>query len=124
MKEFAIKENHLFVKAYTKGKRFAAHNVCVYVLRDLKAGKLKKENPKKQFLNRIGFTATQKLGNAVTRNRCKRIMRAAYRSVVSEKKLKTGNLIVISARSQAVQASSKEVRKDLLKAFEKLELFA
>ena len=124
MKEFAIKENHLFVKAYTTGKRFAAHNVCVYVLRDLKAGKLKKENPKKQFLNRIGFTATQKLGNAVTRNRCKRIMRAAYRSVVSEKKLKTGNLIVISARSQAVQASSKEVRKDLLKAFEKLELFA
>lgn len=124
MKEFAIKENHLFVKAYTKGTRFATPFVCVYVLRDYKAGKLKKENPQKQYLNRIGFTATTKLGNAVTRNRCKRIMRAAYRSVIADKKLKTGNLIVISARSQAVQASSKEVRADLLKAFGKLGLFA
>lgn len=60
MKEFAIKENHLFVKAYTKGARFAAPNVCVYVLRDYKAAKLKKENPRKQYLNRIGFTATTK----------------------------------------------------------------
>ena len=42
MKEFAIKENHLFVKAYTKGMRFSGKTVTVYVLRDYKAAKLKK----------------------------------------------------------------------------------
>ncbi len=123
MKEFAIKENHLFVKAYTKGNRYVTPTVCVYVLRDYKAGKLKKENPRKQFLNRIGFTATTKLGKAVTRNRCKRIMRAAYRSVVTEREIKKGNLIVIAARGQAVNASSKRVYGDLCVAFEKLGLY-
>ena len=123
MKEFAIKENHLFVKAYTKGMRFSGKTVTVYVLRDYKAAKLKKENPQKKYLNRIGFTATTKLGNAVTRNRCKRIMRAAYRGILSERSLRTGNLIVISARGQAIGATSEEVKRDLVAAFGKLGLF-
>lgn len=123
MKEFAIKENHLFVKAYTKGMRFSGKTVTVYVLRDYKAAKLKKENPQKKYLNRIGFTATTKLGNAVTRNRCKRIMRAAYRGILSERSLRTGNLIVIFARGQAVGATSEEVKRDLVAAFGKLGLF-
>ena len=123
MKEFAIKENHLFVKAYTKGMRFSGKTVTVYVLRDYKAAKLKKENPQKKYLNRIGFTATTKLGNAVTRNRCKRIMRAAYRGILSERSLRTGNLIVISARGQAVGATSEEVKRDLVAACGKLGLF-
>ena len=123
MKEFAIKENHLFVKAYTKGMRFSGKTVTVYVLRDYKAAKLKKENPQKKYLNRIGFTATTKLGNAVTRNRCKRIMRAAYRGILSERSLRTGNLIVISARGQAIGAASEEVKRDLVAAFGKLGLF-
>ena len=123
MKEFAIKENHLFVKAYTKGMRFSGKTVTVYVLRDYKAAKLKKENQQKKYLNRIGFTATTKLGNAVTRNRCKRIIRAAYRGILSERSLRTGNLIVISARGQAVGATSEEVKRDLVAAFGKLGLF-
>lgn len=123
MKEFAIKENHLFIKAYTKGTRFSGKTVTVYVLRDYKAAKLKKENPQKKYLNRIGFTATTKLGNAVTRNRCKRIMRAAYRGILSERRLRTGNLIVISARGQTVGSTSEEVKRDLITAFGKLGLF-
>lgn len=122
MKEFAIKENHLFVKAYTKGSRYVTASVCVYVLRDLKASKLRKENPEKKYLNRIGFTASTKLGNAVTRNRCKRIMRAAYRSVVSEYGIRTGNLIVIAARERAVRSSSANIAKDIEAAFSKLGL--
>lgn len=123
MKEFAIRENHLFVKAYTKGTRYVTGTVAVYVLRDYKASKLRRENPQKEFLNRIGFTATVKLGNAVTRNRCKRIMRAAYRMLVSEQPIRTGNLVVIAAREGAIGASSATVKKDLARAFRKLELF-
>lgn len=123
MKEFAIRENHLFVKAYTKGKKYVTDTVCVYVLKDLKAGKLRKDNPQKEFINRIGFSASTKLGGAVIRNRCKRIMRAAYRSVVSDKPIKKGNLLVISARSGAVGNTSSKVARDLKRAFSKLELF-
>lgn len=123
MKEFAIKENHLFVKAYQGGKRYVTDTVTVYVLKDLKAGRLRKENPQKEFLNRIGFTATTKLGHAVVRNRAKRVMRAAYRNIISEKPIKTGNLIVITARDKIREASSDRVQQDMNRAFNKLELF-
>ncbi len=123
MKEFAIKENHLFVKTYQGGKRYVTDTVAVYVLKDLKAGRLRKENPQKEFLNRIGFTASTKLGHAVVRNRAKRVMRQAYRDIISDKPLKTGKLIVITAREKIIGASSAEVAKDMKRAFGKLEMF-
>jgi ribonuclease P protein component len=123
VKEFAIKENHLFVKAYQNGKRYVTDTVTVYVLKDLKAGRLRKENPQKEFLNRIGFTATTKLGHAVVRNRAKRVMRAAYRNIVSSKPIKTGNLLVITARDKIREADSDQVQRDMNRAFNKLELF-
>ena len=122
MKEFAIKENHLFVKAYTKGKKAVTDTVCVYVLKDLKAGKLRKENPQKELLNRIGFAASTKLGHAVQRNRVKRIMREAYRGIVRDRPLRAGNLIVIAGRTNAVNASSAKVMKDMKYAFGKLDI--
>ncbi len=123
MKEFAIKENHLFVKAYTNGKRYVTETVTVYVLKDLKAGRLRRENPNKEFLNRIGFTATTKLGHAVVRNRAKRVMRQAYREIISGRPIKTGNLIVISARDKIKEANTAAVKKDLSRALGKLELY-
>ena len=124
MKEFAIRENHLFVKTYSKGKRFLGKTVCVYVLRDLKAGKLKKENPKKEYLNRLGFTASPKIGNAVKRNRCKRVMRAAYRKILCRYEMRKGYLIVISARPDASVCSSEDVFRELETAFTKLGLIS
>ena len=123
MKEFAIKENHLFVKAYQGGKRYVTETVTVYVLKDLKAGRLRRENPNKEFLNRIGFTATTKLGHAVVRNRAKRVMRQAYREIISQRPIKTGNLIVISARDKIKEANTAAVKKDLSRAIGKLELY-
>ena len=75
MKHIAIGENHLYSKAYAKGKKFVAHNVIVYVLKDLKSEKLKNANPMKEHINRIGLTVSKKLGGAVVRNRVKRILR-------------------------------------------------
>ena len=123
MKEFAIKENHLFVKAYTKGDRYVTDTVAVYVLKDIKAGKLRKENPLKEKVNRIGFSASTKLGGAVVRNRCKRIMRAAYRDLIKDTPIKKGYLIVIVARNGAVGVGSDKVRRDLKRAFTKLSLY-
>lgn len=120
MKNIAIRENHLYGKAYRSGKRFVGRYVAVYVLRDLAAGRLRRENPQKQFVNRLGISVSKKVGGAVARNRAKRIIRAAYDSVRTD--LKTGFLIVISARGAIVGKKSTDVERELRTAARKLEL--
>ena len=120
MKEIAIKENHLYGKTYKSGKRFVGKYVAVYVLRDLKAKKLRAANPEKKFVNRLGISVSKKVGGAVVRNRAKRIIRAAYRDV--KDRLATGNLIVISARGAIVGKKSTDLSRELEIAFRKLGL--
>ena len=121
MKNIAIKENHLYVKAYRRGDRFVGRYVSVYILPDYAAKRLRKENPQKQTVNRLGLAVTKKIGGAVQRNRAKRIIRAAYDSVKSD--LKKGFLIVISAREQINGQKSQDIERELISAFRKLSMF-
>ena len=120
MKEIAIKENHLYNKTYTRGKRFVGRYVAVYVLRDLAAKRIKNANPTGEYINRLGLSVSKKVGGAVTRNRSKRIIREAYRRYKSS--LKTGNLIVISARTAIVGKKSTDIERELGRAFEELHM--
>ena len=120
MKNIAIRENHLYGKAYRNGKRFVGRYVAVYVLKDLAAGRLKKENPEKKFVNRLGLSVSKKIGGAVTRNRAKRVIRAAYDPL--RPRLRTGFLIVISARGAIAGVKSTDVGRELALAFRKLGL--
>lgn len=122
MKFPAIKEHHLYNKAYRSGKHFFGKYICVYVLKDLHAGKLKKEHPQKIVVNRLGLSVSKKVGGAVRRNRAKRIIRAAYAR--HSEKLKKGFLIVVSAKPEIVGMTSRDIAKEMKYAFKKLEMFA
>ena len=124
MKFRAIKENHLYSKAYSKGKRAVTSALAVYILPDYAAKRLAKAHPEKKVVNRIGLTTSTKLGGAVTRSRCRRIMREGLRALEKEKKLKVGFLIVIAARSAAVNLKSTEIKRQLDSAFTKLGMYA
>ena len=62
-----LKENHLFRRAYNKGRTAADSRLALYVRRN------------GQKANRLGLTVSTKVGRAVTRNRVRRRLREIYR---------------------------------------------
>lgn len=123
MKFRAICENHLYSKAYSKGKRAVTGAVAVYVLPDYAAKRLAKAHPQKRTVNRIGLTTSTKLGGAVVRSRLRRIMREGLRAIQKERELKVGFLIVIAARSAATSLKSSDIKRELDIAFKKLDMY-
>ena len=118
MKYRTIKEHHLFDKTFHRGERFSGKFVSCYVLRDYAAKRLRAANPEKEYYNRFGVSVGKKVGNAVTRSRVKRILRAAWWSV--EPEVKTGYLVVMVPRPGIQAAKSTEVAMDLRRGFARI----
>ncbi|MDE6092873.1 MAG: ribonuclease P protein component [Ruminococcus sp.] len=89
-----LNDNRDFVALYRKGKFAASKYSVIYV------------KPNGKPYNRLGITAGKKVGNAVCRNRAKRLIRLAYRN--AEIKLPVGIDIVIVARSRICCIKSQE----------------
>ena len=113
MKYISLCENHLFTKVYKTGSRTQAPHISVYVLTDRHAGLLKKRNPLREKINRVGFAVPKKNLGAVGRNRIKRVLREAYRQLEREHEVVKGKLIVISAGGSALKMKTPEIYKEL-----------
>ena len=122
MKPYAIKEQHLYQKTFRQGRRWSGRLVTVCVLKDLAAKRLKKANPQKQMLNRIGLSVPKREGGAIERNRVKRIIRAGLCEVEKKHPLRRGFLIVIAARPGIEKQKSTAVASELLYIFRKLDM--
>ncbi len=95
-----VKENHLFARAYRKGRCFSGKYVALYIL---------KSNDK--TINKLGITVSKSRGNAVKRNRAKRIIREAYR--VFHPFIKEGHIFVIVARQPCIDAHVSVVTSEI-----------
>lgn len=84
-----LNRNRDFNRMYSRGKSYVTSSLVVYVLR----------NRQKEV--RIGITTSKKIGNAVQRNRARRLIRESCRKIISD--LKPGYDIVMVARKRTVQ---------------------
>jgi len=71
-------------------------------------------------IHKVGFTATKKIGNAVIRNRAKRVMRALFREY--SKSLKDGSYIFVAKQSLVTTPHAK-VKQDFEKVISKNRAF-
>ena len=124
MKQIALRENHLYQKTYHAGQRAGARTVTVYVLRDKQANRLRRANPLKQTVNRVGISASKKIGGAVERNRAKRLIREAYRLLDKAFGVRRGYLIVLVAHESTAASKMQDVYRDMQKCLTRLDLFA
>ena len=122
MKNTPITENHLFVKAYTRGKSIKGQYVVVYALKDKAAARFIKADPCHREINRLGLTTSKKIGGAVVRNRARRLMREAYRLTEKENTVRHGYLLVIAAKTTIADADLHGVRSDIEDALIRLHL--
>ena len=93
-KLYPLCENHMFTKAYRKGKSGVNKYTAVYALKNYR------KNPDGSPVHtKLGIAVNAKLGKAVKRNRVKRIIRKADREKLPY--IRDGFILVIAARGAA-----------------------
>lgn len=94
-----ICRNNDFRRIYARGKSYVSPLVVVYVLK----------NRTKNL--RVGITTSKKVGNAVQRNRSRRVIREAYRALAP--RLRPGFDLVLVARGRTPFSKSTDVGRCL-----------
>ncbi len=94
-----MNQNRDFLTLYRRGKKIGSPWMMIYVRKS------------RRHRNRLGITVGKKVGNAVARNRAKRIIRQAYRE--TEAVLPVGMDLVIVALPQ-INGIKSQVLRDYL----------
>lgn len=106
MRAISLKENKDFRRLYYRGKSVASDCLVTYA--------------SKSRLNgcRVGITTSKKIGNAVERNRSRRVIRAAFSTL--EPKINSSWDFVFVARSKTSKVKMQDVLNAMTEHFTKL----
>ena len=96
-----LKENYEFRRAYNRGKSVVCPYAVIYFFKN-RSGNI-----------RLGITAGKKIGNAVSRNRAKRVITAAFRECLPQ--ICEGYDFVIVARPRILSVKSTAVKTAFFK---------
>ena len=101
-KKMIFRSKQEFNKVYGKGRSYVNHFLIIHVLQSNK------------IEGKIGFVVGKKIGNAVIRNRIKRMLREAYR--LNQHDIQNDVSMILIARKPLIDVKCKVV----IKAFKEL----
>lgn len=104
-----LKENKDFHRLYNKGKSQISPVLVTYILKN------RNDNL------RYGITTGKKIGNAVKRNRARRVIRAAFKECAPH--LKSGYDIVFVARGKTPFVKSTQLKSTMEYQFKKAKIY-
>ena len=107
-KTYSLSRNNVFRKLYARGKSVGNKYLILYYL------------PNFRGVNYLGITVNKKIGNAVKRNRVKRLIKEAYR--LMENQIKTGYTFVLVARARKTECNYQTIQETLMELMKKKNL--
>ena len=107
-KSSIIRNKFEFNRVYSKGRSYVNQMMIIHVVNS--------SNVK----GRVGFAVGKKIGNAVIRNRIKRLMREAYR--ISQHCINQNVSMILIARKPLVDAKSYLVQKSFMELCKKAKI--
>lgn len=108
-RKYSLKKNEEFQNVFKKGKSVANRQFVVYQL------------VKEEETILFGLSVSKKIGNAVMRNRIKRLMKEVLRELTPE--LYQNRDIVIIARKPTANMDYQEIKKSLTHVLKVAKLF-
>jgi ribonuclease P protein component len=97
----SLKKNNEFRHVFSAGNREIGKYITIYIL------------PGKQQNNRVGIVIKREIGNAVQRNKVKRIIREIWRTKCNQ--LISGYDVVILVRKKIIYARFSEIESEMVK---------
>lgn len=104
----SLNENTAFQRVYYRGKSSAKPALVVYALKN------------RVGICRVGITTSKKIGNAVERNRSRRIIRAAFQSVVKNYSISGNYDLVFVARNKTKYLKTPQVEKAMVEVLKEV----
>lgn len=101
----SLNQNKDFLRLYYRGKSCAKPAVVVYAMKN-RAG-----------ICRVGITTSKKIGNAVERNRSRRVIKAAFTQVLSENTINGNWDFVFVARGKTRYVKSTKLALSIKECF-------
>ena len=98
-KIITLHENREFKRAYAKGKSYVSPLLITYVLKNRYSSK------------RLGITTSKKIGNAVQRNRARRLIKTSFAYLYPQIKSKCDFVFV--ARGRTPFSKMQEVKREM-----------
>ena len=110
-----LKKRSEFINVTANGKKWVTDGFILVA-----NAQREKSKPDLEYLPRVGFTATKKIGNSVVRNKAKRILRAISQEVLTSSNTPAWDYVII-ARKTLTTSNYEDLKKDFRWAIKKLE---